>query len=157
MRRHAGHERREGREYPDKLVATGIPLPARIPPVRDADHAMTSGRLYRRALPVTAALEALRGNAGTQFDPAVIAVLIKAEVPMGAMPEGPVSQPPAFGSKRIVSIGGDPRSAWRASSAARSRTRPDAVRRPSRFREPDTSWSDVPRGSGCHSTDIDCS
>jgi len=79
---------------------------------------MTSGRLYRRPLPVTAALEALRGNAGTQFDPAVIAVFVEAEVSMGAMPEGPVSQPPASGSKRIVSNGGDLRSASRASSAA---------------------------------------
>jgi hypothetical protein len=91
VRRHAGHERREGREHPDKSVATGIALPARIPPVRDA---------------------------GAQFDPAVIAVLIEAEVPIGAMPEGPVSQSPASGSKGIVSNGGDLRGASRASSAA---------------------------------------
>ena len=58
---------------------------------------MTSDRPYRRALPVAAAFEELRSNAGTQFDPAVVEVFIDVIVPAGATPEGRVSLQPLLG------------------------------------------------------------
>jgi HD superfamily phosphohydrolase YqeK len=55
-------------------TATGdaIPLGARIIAVADALDAMTSDRPYRAAMPTAEALEELRSNAGTQFDPVVV-------------------------------------------------------------------------------------
>ena len=46
--------------------------------VADAFDAMTSTRSYRRARPVAAALEELERCAGTQFDPRMVAALVRA-------------------------------------------------------------------------------
>jgi two-component system, cell cycle response regulator len=70
------HERWDGAGYPDGLAGEEIPLGARIILACDALHAMTSDRSYRRALPAEVAYEELRRNAGTQFDPAVVAALL---------------------------------------------------------------------------------
>jgi HD-GYP domain-containing protein (c-di-GMP phosphodiesterase class II) len=70
------HERWDGTGYPDGLAAEQIPRPARIVMCCDAFSAMTTNRSYRRALPLEAALDELRANAGTQFDPAVVHALI---------------------------------------------------------------------------------
>lgn len=70
-----GHERWDGTGYPDGLPGQEIPLGARIVFAADAYHAMVSDRAYRPAMPIDAAIEELRANAGTQFDPTVIAVL----------------------------------------------------------------------------------
>ena len=72
------HERYDGRGYPHGLSDDDIPLEARIVFVCDAWHAMTSDRPYRRALPTAVAREELRAAAGTQFDPAVVAVFLRA-------------------------------------------------------------------------------
>jgi diguanylate cyclase (GGDEF)-like protein len=66
------HERVDGSGYPDGLQGEQIPLGARIVAVCDAYHAMTAGRVYRPAIPHGRALEELRRNAGTQFDPSVV-------------------------------------------------------------------------------------
>jgi hypothetical protein len=68
------HERWDGRGYPDGLVARSIPLGGRIIAVADAFNAMTTDRIYRSALPLDRAWEELRANAGTQFDPEIVAV-----------------------------------------------------------------------------------
>ena len=51
----------------------------RILCVADAYDAMTSDRPYRKGLPREEALQILRENAGTQFDPAVVEAFIQAE------------------------------------------------------------------------------
>lgn len=71
----ASHERWDGTGYPDGLAGEEIPFEARIVAACDAFNAMTTNRSYRRAMPERAALEELRDNAGTQFDPRVVAVL----------------------------------------------------------------------------------
>jgi putative nucleotidyltransferase with HDIG domain len=68
----ASHEWFDGRGYPDHLRGDEIPLPARIVAVADAWSAMTTRRIYREPLPRQAAIDELRANAGTQFDPAVV-------------------------------------------------------------------------------------
>ncbi len=68
----ASHERFDGTGYPDRLAGTDIPLGARIISVCDAFDAMISTRPYRRARTVEEALEELRQNSGSQFDPAVV-------------------------------------------------------------------------------------
>ena len=72
----ATHERFDGTGYPDGLAGDGIPLAARIVACADSFDAMTSSRAYRRALSFEEACTRLRGGAGSQFDPAVVAVLL---------------------------------------------------------------------------------
>src|SRR5689334_12750121 len=66
------HERWDGRGYPDSLAGEEIPLAARIVFCCDAYSAMTTDRPYRRAMTPEAAIEELRENAGTQFEPRVV-------------------------------------------------------------------------------------
>ncbi len=63
------HERFNGGGYPHGLRGSEIPLGARIVAVADAYHAMVHDRPYSAALTHEQALEELRTNAGTQFDP----------------------------------------------------------------------------------------
>jgi putative nucleotidyltransferase with HDIG domain len=72
------HERWDGGGYPDGLRGEDIPLPARIVACCDAFNAMTTSRSYREATTVSAALEELRANAGSQFDPRVVEALVMA-------------------------------------------------------------------------------
>lgn len=71
----SSHERFDGKGYPDGLAGERIPLPARIVLVADAFDAITSDRPYRAAMHVSAALDEVRANTGTQFCPHVVAVL----------------------------------------------------------------------------------
>lgn len=66
------HERFDGAGYPKGLTGTEIPLLSRVIAVADAYDAMTSDRAYRTALTQCDALDRLRANAGTQFDPRVV-------------------------------------------------------------------------------------
>jgi diguanylate cyclase (GGDEF)-like protein len=75
------HERWDGTGYPDRLAGEDIPLGARIIAVCDAYEAMTADRPYRKALSEHAAREQLSANAGTQFDPAVVAAFLVGEEP----------------------------------------------------------------------------
>jgi two-component system, cell cycle response regulator len=72
------HERWDGSGYPDALAGEDIPLGARIVAVCDAYEAMVSDRPYRPALSPEAAVDELRANAGTQFDPTVVDVFAAA-------------------------------------------------------------------------------
>ena len=71
------HERWDGTGYPDGLAGDDIPLIARIVSCCDAFNAMTSDRPYRRALPTERALAELDAQAGAQFDPKIISVLVE--------------------------------------------------------------------------------
>jgi diguanylate cyclase (GGDEF)-like protein len=70
------HERWDGMGYPDGLSGDAIPLGSRIILAADAYHAMTSDRPYRAAMHHTKAIEELVVNAGSQFDPQVVEVLV---------------------------------------------------------------------------------
>ncbi len=63
--------------YHDRLVGQAIPIGARIVAVCDAFDAMTSDRPYRRAMTAEAAPAELRRCSGTQFDAAVVEVLVR--------------------------------------------------------------------------------
>jgi HD-GYP domain-containing protein (c-di-GMP phosphodiesterase class II) len=70
------HERWDGHGYPDGLMGEEIPLAARIVFCCDAYSAMTTDRPYRRAMSPEAAIEELRANAGTQFEPRIVTAVI---------------------------------------------------------------------------------
>jgi len=72
------HERYDGKGYPDGLKGEKIPLLARIIAVADAFDAMTSDRPYRKAFSPQEAIEKLKENAGTQFDPQIVKIFIDA-------------------------------------------------------------------------------
>jgi HD-GYP domain-containing protein (c-di-GMP phosphodiesterase class II) len=71
------HEHWDGNGYPDKLVGEDIPLVARIVCVCDAFSAMTTDRPYRAARTPEEALAELERCSGTQFDPQVVAALLR--------------------------------------------------------------------------------
>jgi HD-GYP domain-containing protein (c-di-GMP phosphodiesterase class II) len=70
----SSHEAWDGSGYPDALAGVEIPLGARIIAVCDAFDAITSDRPYSPARSADDALAELRRCAGTQFDPAVVAM-----------------------------------------------------------------------------------
>jgi len=71
------HERWDGRGYPQGLKGFDIPLGSRIVAVVDAYDAMISPRPYRNSLSMKEAIEELKINSGTQFDPEIVEVFLK--------------------------------------------------------------------------------
>ena len=69
----SSRERFAGDGYPDALAGQQIPLAARVVAVAAAYSAMTTRRPYRAALTHEQAIDELRANGGTQFDPQVVA------------------------------------------------------------------------------------
>jgi ribonuclease P protein subunit RPR2 len=67
------HERWDGTGYPDGLAGDEIPLAARVFAVADVLDALTTDRPYRPASPVSEAREMICAQAGTHFDPRVVA------------------------------------------------------------------------------------
>lgn len=74
---YAHHERWDGTGYPRGLSGEEIPLAARVFAVADAFDALTSDRPYRPAWPEEAVLLYLGERAGTHYDPAVVAALLR--------------------------------------------------------------------------------
>ncbi|MBU5298599.1 diguanylate cyclase [Clostridium sporogenes] len=71
------HERWDGKGYPKGLKGEEIPLQSRIITIVDAYDAMTSQRSYRNALQEETAIEELKINSGTQFDPELVRIFIE--------------------------------------------------------------------------------
>ncbi|MFA5334706.1 MAG: HD domain-containing phosphohydrolase [Candidatus Omnitrophota bacterium] len=70
------HERYDGKGYPDGLAGDKINLLAAIVTVADSYDAMTSARAYRPPLNKQQAIDELKRNRGTQFNPKVVDALI---------------------------------------------------------------------------------
>jgi HD-GYP domain-containing protein (c-di-GMP phosphodiesterase class II) len=88
------HERWDGAGYPHGLTATEIPLLSRVVLVADAFDAITSRRAYQPAMPFEFAIDELTRNAGSQFDPRVVAAFLDV-VDQGSLETTPlVSIPP---------------------------------------------------------------
>ncbi|MDO9544268.1 MAG: PAS domain S-box protein, partial [Synergistaceae bacterium] len=71
------HERWDGMGYPRGLKGEDIPLLSRILSVADAYDAMTEDRIYRKALSKEEAIEEIRRNSGSQFDPLIANIFIE--------------------------------------------------------------------------------
>jgi len=66
-----------GLGYPNGLKAKAIPLISRVIMVADAYDAITSDRSYRAKKTKQEAIEEIRANSGTQFDPEIVDAFIK--------------------------------------------------------------------------------
>jgi len=69
------HENYDGSGYPEGLKGEAIPLGSRVIIVADAYEAMTSDRIYRKAIGHEKAMEQLNRYKGVQFDPSVVRAL----------------------------------------------------------------------------------
>ena len=69
------HENFDGSGYPDGLKGDEIPIGSRIMIVADAYEAMTSDRIYRKAIGHERAMEQLNHYKATQFDPKIVRAL----------------------------------------------------------------------------------
>lgn len=70
------HEKYDGSGYPSGLKREQIPIGARILSVVDAFEAMTKERPYKTRLTVDQALDELKLNSGSQFDPRIVDAFI---------------------------------------------------------------------------------
>ena len=74
------HERWDGKGYPRGLKGKEIPIQSRILSIVDAYDAMTSERPYHKPMTHEDAMQELVDNAGTQFDPDLIQLVIKERI-----------------------------------------------------------------------------
>jgi len=70
------HERWDGSGYPRGLKDEEIPLAARIFSVVDVWDALTSDRPYRKAWSAKKALDYIKGQRGSYFDPAIVDIFL---------------------------------------------------------------------------------
>jgi HD-GYP domain-containing protein (c-di-GMP phosphodiesterase class II) len=71
------HEKFDGKGYMDGLSGESIPVNARIFAIVDVFDALTSVRPYKQALSSTTALEIMKNDSGTHFDPNFLAVFFQ--------------------------------------------------------------------------------
>ncbi|HET9589410.1 MAG TPA: HD domain-containing phosphohydrolase [Anaerolineales bacterium] len=71
------HEKWDGTGYPHGLKGERIPLAARIFAVVDVWDALTNDRPYRKAWPHPRAIEYIRRQSGTYFDPQIVEVFLR--------------------------------------------------------------------------------
>lgn len=70
------HEKYDGTGYCRGLKGEEIPIEARIIGIADAFDAMTANRVYRKQLDLDFVVEELKRGSGTQFDPALVEVML---------------------------------------------------------------------------------
>ena len=71
------HERYDGKGYPYGLKGEEISLEAAIVSVVDSFDAMTTNRVYRKALSIDEAIREIVKGRGTQFHPDVVDAFLK--------------------------------------------------------------------------------
>lgn len=78
------HERYDGKGYPDGLRGDEIPISAQVVSLADVYDALTSERVYKKAIPHEKAIEMIVGGECGQFNPLLIECLleIKEEIPI---------------------------------------------------------------------------
>ena len=79
------HEKYDGSGYPAGMAGEAIPLPARIMAVADVYDALTSQRVYKKAMPHEEAAEIIRRDSGSHFDPDVVEAFLAREAEFKAL------------------------------------------------------------------------
>ena len=70
------HERYDGKGYPDGISGENIAIEARIAAVADVFDALTSKRVYKKAMPMEKAIAILEQDRGKHFDPALVDIFL---------------------------------------------------------------------------------
>ncbi len=70
------HEKWDGSGYPEGLHGEVIPLSARVMAVADVFDALVSKRVYKPAMPLDKALDILKKDSGSHFDPKCVEVFL---------------------------------------------------------------------------------
>jgi HD-GYP domain-containing protein (c-di-GMP phosphodiesterase class II) len=91
------HERLDGSGYPRGLGAEDLNLETRVLAACDVYDALISKRVYRAAWTVEEALDLLRRESGTAFDPRCVAAIERIEMPQPGRPARPA---PSQASRR---------------------------------------------------------
>ena len=66
------HEKWDGRGYPNGIKEEEIPLSARIMAIADVFDALVAERVYKKPMPVDDAINIIKNDAGTHFDPYIV-------------------------------------------------------------------------------------
>ena len=69
---HNGHERWDGKGYPDQLTGDNIPICAQVVGVADCFDALTNDRVYKKAIPLDKAYEMITSGECGMFSPKVM-------------------------------------------------------------------------------------
>ena len=124
------HERWDGDGYPDGLEGERIPLGSRIIFCADAFHAIRSDRPYRNGTSAERALAEVRRNAGSQFDPRVVAALTEVVRELRIAPAGAPSPSPRLAALLLALVLGLAGSAFARSDLLDDASGADSAPRP---------------------------
>jgi putative nucleotidyltransferase with HDIG domain len=114
----AHHEKWDGSGYPNGLSGEAIPIGARILAAVDCLDALASDRQYRKALPLNEAMKKVASEAGTSFDPRVVAILQQRYVEWEKLArELPLQAPPKLSTDIKVARGLAPDAGFAESAA----------------------------------------
>jgi len=117
----AHHEKWDGSGYPLGLAGEAIPIGARILTAVDCLDALASDRQYRKALPLDVAMAKVASEAGTSFDPKVVAILQRRYVELEKLAtEQPMQAPPKLSTDIKVERGAAPDAGFAESAETRS-------------------------------------
>jgi putative nucleotidyltransferase with HDIG domain len=105
----AHHEKWDGSGYPFGLAGDVIPVGARILAAVDCLDALASDRQYRKALPLDEAMAKVASEAGTSFDPQIVAILKRRYIELEKLAnEQPLQAPPKLSTDIKVERGSAP-------------------------------------------------
>jgi putative nucleotidyltransferase with HDIG domain len=105
----AHHEKWDGSGYPFGLAGDVIPVGARILAAVDCLDALASDRQYRKALPLDEAMAKVASEAGTSFDPQIVAILKRRYIELEKLANGqPLQAPPKLSTDTKVQRGSAP-------------------------------------------------
>jgi len=105
----AHHEKWDGSGYPNGLPGEAIPIGARILTAVDCLDALASDRQYRKALPLDVAMAKVASEAGTSFDPKIVAILLRRYIELEKMAHAqPLQAPPKLSTDIKVERGAAP-------------------------------------------------
>ncbi|HKV79315.1 MAG TPA: HD domain-containing phosphohydrolase [Candidatus Sulfotelmatobacter sp.] len=114
----AHHEKWDGSGYPFGLVGDAIPIGARILAAVDCLDALASDRQYRKALPLDEAMRKVSSEAGTSFDPQIVAILRRRYIELEKLAnQQPLQAPPKLSTDIKVERGSAPAAGFAESQA----------------------------------------
>lgn len=97
------HERWDGGGYPDQLKGDDIPISAQVVSLADVYDALTSDRVYKKAIPHDEAMRMIINGECGQFNPLLIECLLESEDRIRRELDVPALTPPPIASKAISS------------------------------------------------------